>query len=105
MVRACSPRLLHMLYAASRMRPSRRASALRGMRQPSHLSLRQIISFTSLKIQCIKNRPRTSLVGIPKIAERQECETASNVSISILCDHQGQPEARLGHFFGLAAVE
>src|SRR5713101_4697793 len=34
MVRACSPRLLHRRYAASRMRLSSRASALRGMRLP-----------------------------------------------------------------------
>src|SRR5260370_30488365 len=40
------------------MRPSRRASALRGIRQPPTLYLREIISFTSLKIQCINNRPR-----------------------------------------------
>src|SRR5260370_37432416 len=33
------------------------------MRQPSHSLSRKIISFTSLKIQCIKNRPRRALVG------------------------------------------
>jgi len=42
-------------------------------------------------------------LGFPKIAERQEYETARYVSISILCEHQGQPESRLGNFLGLAA--
>src|ERR1700682_650843 len=36
------------------MRPSRRASALRGMRQTSTLPCARIISFTALKIQCMK---------------------------------------------------
>src|SRR5258708_2111802 len=88
------------------MRPSRRASALRGIQQPSHSLLRKIISFTTLKIQCINNRPGRTLVGgIPQQTERRECKKASYVSISIFCEDQSQPQARLGGFFELAAME
>src|ERR1700730_10312751 len=68
MVRACSPRSLQIRYAASRMRPSRRASAMRGMRQPSESGAR-IISFTALNQQCINNGAQIVSTGPPAISK------------------------------------
>ncbi len=60
MVRARSPRLLHMRYAASRMRPSSRASGLRGMQQTPLLLARDYILYI-VKDTCINNEPAVPL--------------------------------------------
>src|ERR1700674_5367966 len=106
MVRASSPRSLQIRYAAVRMRPSRRASALRGMWRSSRFRSRGIISFTALNQQCINNgvqivRP----LAPPSNLTRLESSKRSYVSISVWRDHQGQPGAGLGDFFRLAALE
>jgi hypothetical protein len=41
----------------------------------------------------------------PENYGKMERETAKYVSISILCEHEGQPESDLGDFLGLAAME